>query len=73
MFAQKIEIPIGLFFYFWTNLAPWVLIFEDILELFSNLFYAPLSGLSWNTNTYLGLRTKELRLGCFSVCPTDKN
>ena len=47
------------------TLYAYILIFEHILELYSNLFYAPLSRLSWNTDTY---RTQEIRLGCFSIC-----
>ena len=40
------------------------LIFKHILELFLNLFYTPLSGLSWKTDIF---RTEELRAGCFSI------
>ena len=48
-FVQKIEIPIG--FFFWTNLGsiPVELIFNYILKLFSNLFNAP-------KQAYLGIQ-----------------
>ena len=40
---RRSYIPIGLFFYLWTNLGPFPveLIFKRVLDLYSSLFYAP--------------------------------
>ena len=47
---------------FWEFLAFYLL--ENIIELFLNIFYPAILGLSWTTKIW---RTEKLSTGCFSI------